>query len=283
MSQENFIDIKRLVKSKNPKLARLIPGFIYRYLKRILHQNEVNDFMQRNGHLKNEDFCSIIIKEFNININIEGIENIPSEGGVIFVMNHPLGGMDAMALVHALRNKRTDIRFIVNDLLLNLTPLQDLFVGVNKHGSNERKLHQQMTELFSSDHAIGIFPAGLVSRRIKGQIVDLEWKKTFVRYAKRNNKTIIPIFIKGRLSRFFYNLSNFRRFLGIKANIEMLYLSDELHNQKGKKIRFVVGKPIHVDQFSKEDSDEIIAEKIKEIVYQLGKKDKIQSDGTNYR
>lgn len=276
MSEENFIDIKRLVKSKNPKLARLIPGFIYRYLKRILHQNEVNDFMRRNGHLKDAAFCTQIIEEFKITTQLEGIENIPSDGGVIFAMNHPLGGMDAMALVHALKDKRNDIRFIVNDLLLNLTPLQGLFVGVNKHGTNERKLHMQMTELFSSDHAIGIFPAGLVSRKIKGQITDLEWKKTFVRYAKRNNKTIVPIFIEGKLSNFFYNLSIFRRFIGIKANIEMLYLSDELYKQKGKKIRFVVGKPIHVDQFDKEDSDEKIAEKIKTSVYQLGKNDKIE-------
>lgn len=272
MSEENFIDVRKLVKSKNPKLARLIPGFVYRYLKKVLHQDEVNDFMRRNGHLKNEDFCNVIVKEFELKVDAQGIDHIPDEGGVILAMNHPLGGMDAMALVYLLRNKRTDIKFIVNDLLLNLKPMQDLFVGVNKHGTNERKLHIQMTELFSSDAAIGIFPAGLVSRRIKGKITDLEWKKTFVRYAKRHNKTIIPIYIEGRLSDFFYNLSNFRRFLGLKANVEMLYLSDELYKQKGKHIRFVVGEPILAEELKKDKSDEQIAEEIKNSVYQLGKK-----------
>lgn len=271
MVEENFIDIRKLVQDKNPRLAKLIPGFVYSYLKRILHQDEVNDFMRRNGHLKNEAFCNAIVDEFDLKIDIQGIENIPGEGGVILAMNHPLGGMDAMALVHALHKKRTDIKFIVNDLLLNLTPMKDLFVGVNKHGSNERKLHIQMTDLFSSDAVIGIFPAGLVSRRIRGKITDLEWKKTFVRYARRNNKPIVPIHIEGRLSGFFYNLSNFRRFIGIKANIEMLYLSDELYKQKGRHIRFVVGKPIYSDQLSNGKSDEEIAQEIKQTVYKLKK------------
>lgn len=272
MSDSNFIDIKKLVKSKNPKLAKLIPGFIYNYLKKVLHQDEINDFMAKNGHLKNEFFCSAVLNKFNIKIEIEGIENIPIDEGVILAMNHPLGGMDAMALVHGLQERRKDIKFIVNDLLLNLAPLKELFVGVNKHGSNERQLHVQMTELFSSDAAIGIFPAGLVSRRKKGVVSDLEWKKTFIRYAKRHDKQIVPIYIEGRLSNFFYNLSNFRSFIGIKANIEMLYLSDELFKQRNKTIRFVVGKPIHVSDFSKEKSDEVIANEIKNNVYLLGKK-----------
>jgi putative hemolysin len=269
MSTSNFIDIQKLVQSKSPKLAKWIPGFIYRYLKRILHQDEVNDFMKRNGHFKNDEFCNAIVKEFELKVNIKGLENIPKEGGVILAMNHPLGGMDAMALVYALREHRKDIRFIVNDLLLNLTPLEELFVGVNKHGSNERKLHMQMTELFSSDVAIGIFPAGLVSRRIKGKITDLEWKKTFVKYAKRHNLSIVPIHIEGRLTSFFYNLSNFRRFIGIKANVEMLYLSDELYKQKGKRIEFVVGNPIQPAQLKDGKTDEEWADEIKKIVYQL--------------
>ncbi|MBX2950044.1 MAG: 1-acyl-sn-glycerol-3-phosphate acyltransferase [Crocinitomicaceae bacterium] len=269
MSEDNFIDIRKLVQSKSPKLAKLIPGFIYRYLKRILHQDEINDFMRRNGHLKNEAFCNVIVEEFDLRVEMKGMDHIPAEGGVILVMNHPLGGMDAMALVHALGTKRTDIKFIVNDLLLNLAPLKELFVGVNKHGSNERQLHMQMTELFSSDAAIGIFPAGLVSRRKNGKIADLEWKKTFVRYARRNNKTIIPIYIEGRLSSFFYNLSNFRRFIGIKANIEMLYLSDELYKQKGKRIQFTVGKPIQPDELKNGKSDEEVAQDIKATVYEL--------------
>jgi putative hemolysin len=277
MKQQKFIDIQKLVASKSPKLAKFIPGFVFSYLKRILHQDEINAFMAKNEHLENEEFCSAVITQFNIQVEGKNLENIPNSGGVILVMNHPLGGMDAMALVHLLKNKRKDIKFIVNDLLLNLTPIKGLFVGVNKHGANSRKLPEQMEELFLSEQLIGIFPAGLVSRKKKGKIEDLEWKKTFVKYAKNHNKTIIPIYIEGRLSNFFYNLSNIRSFFGIKTNVEMLYLSDEMHNQKGKSIRFVVGEPFTIDSFAELKSDKKIAEAIKNKVYRL----KSQLDNKN--
>ncbi|MEZ4890875.1 MAG: 1-acyl-sn-glycerol-3-phosphate acyltransferase [Crocinitomicaceae bacterium] len=176
MKQQKFIDIQKLVASKSPKLAKFIPGFVYSYLKRILHQDEINAFMAKNEHLENEEFCSAVITQFNIQVEGKNLESIPNSGGVILVMNHPLGGMDAMALVHLLKNKRRDIKFIVNDLLLNLTPIKGLFVGVNKHGANSRKLPEQMEELFSSEQLIGIFPAGLVSRKKKGKVEDLEEK-----------------------------------------------------------------------------------------------------------
>lgn len=277
MKQQKFIDIQKLVASKSPKLAKFIPGFVYSYLKRILHQDEINAFMAKNEHLENEEFCSAVITQFNIQVEGKNLESIPNSGGVILVMNHPLGGMDAMALVHILKNKRKDIKFIVNDLLLNLTPIKGLFVGVNKHGANSRKLPEQMEELFSSEQLIGIFPAGLVSRKKKGKVEDLEWKKTFVKYARNHHKTMIPIYIEGRLSNFFYNLSNIRSFLGIKTNLEMLYLSDEMHNQKGKTIRFIVGEPFTIDSFEELKSDKKIAEAIKNKVYRL----KSQLDNKN--
>jgi len=271
MQKTEFIDIRKLVESKNKRLAKWLPGFVFSYLKRILHQDEINDFMFRHGHLKNEAFCSAIVNEFELDVSLDGLENIPNKGGVILAMNHPLGGMDAMALVHALRDKRTDIKFIVNDLLLYLTPMNDLFVGVNKHGTNERKLHHQTNELFESDALIGIFPAGLVSRRKKGKIEDLTWKKMFVKYARRHKKTVVPVYIEGELSNFFYNLSNMRKFLGVKANVEMLYLSDELYKQRGKSIRFVIGNPISPDFMEKKGSDLQVAQEIKKRVYQLAK------------
>lgn len=269
MSQEKFIDIRQLIKSKSPKLERFLPGFIIRYLKRILHQDEVNDFIERNGHLKNEAFCNVIVDEFRLNIQVSGLEHLPTSGGAILAMNHPLGGMDAMALLTAIQSQRTDVKFIVNDLLLNLKPLQEIFVGVNKHGSNKRNLNRQMEELFASNQLVGVFPAGLVSRKKQGIIKDLEWRKTFVKYAKRYDKPIIPIFIDGQLSNFFYRLSNVRSFFGIKLNLEMLYLSDELFKQKGKTINYVIGEPIWMNQMDTTKNEFELAQKIKEKVYSL--------------
>lgn len=271
MEAKKFIDIRKLIESKNPTLLRWLPNFVVKYLERILHQDEINQFLIDHPTQKNEEFCRAAIRFFNITIEIEGLENIPQSGGVTLAMNHPLGGMDAIALVDAISSKRTDLKFIVNDLLLNLEGMKGMFVGINKHGKTNEKIHQKIDELFHSDKAVCIFPAGMVSRKQKGLVRDLEWKKTFVMLSKRANHPIVPIYIDGKLSNFFYRLSNFRKFIGIKANIEMLYLSDELFKQKNVTMKFRVGKPITPEMLDESKSHREWAQWIRNSVYELEK------------
>lgn len=269
MNEEKLIDIRKLIASKNPKLLKVLPNFILRYLENILHQDEINDFVIRHADKKNELFAQAVIDDFNIDVQIEGLENIPKEGGITIVMNHPLGGMDAMAFISALRHHRTDLKFIVNDLLLYLEGMQGMFVGVNKHGKNDLKNLHKIDDLFSSSEAICVFPAGLVSRKIDGEIIDLEWKKTFVTQSKKYDRLVVPVHIEGKLTPFFYNLSKFRRTLGIKANIEMLYLADQLYKQKNRTIRIKVGKPVDLKSEIVQGNDKKIAQQIKNQVYDL--------------
>lgn len=271
MSKEKFIDVEKLIESKNPKLLKWLPGFVLRYLKRILHQREINEFLARTKDKKNIDFCEEVVEFMNIQVEVEGLEHIPKDGKITIAMNHPLGGMDAMILIYALRKQRTDVKFIVNDLLMNLTNLSDLFVGINKHGKNQGSTRGKVKALFESDSAVCIFPAGMVSRKEDGIIQDFEWKKTFVTYAKSCDRTIIPVFIEGRLSNFFYRLYSFRKFIGIKANIEMLYLSNEMFKQKNKTLKFIVGKPVTNEVLYSNESDRKIAQEIRKGVYQLKK------------
>ena len=268
MQKEKFIDIKRLIASKSPRLAKWLPGFVINYLKRILHEDQINDFLESHKEVYNAEFCHDVIDYFDIKVEIIGKENIPKTGPAILTMNHPLGGMDAIALVDALKDERSDLKFIVNDLLMNLHNIKDLFVGVNKHGKNDGSIRQQISDLFESDQAVCIFPAGLVSRKSKGKIEDLDWKKTFITYADKFNQPIIPIHIEGELSPFFYRLSNFRKALGIKMNIEMLYLADEMFKQHGKTIRFTIGKPLYVSELTTA-SERDRAQEVKHRVYRL--------------
>lgn len=272
MSQEDFINVRRLIGSKNPRLLKWLPGFIIRYLERILHQREINDFLRNYPDLRNQDFCKGVLEEIGVSYSIEGMENIPKDGKCVLVMNHPLGGMDAMVLVEALRDHRTDMKFIVNDLLLHLEPLKDIFVGINKHGRTSSRNLYQVNQLFASEQLVCIFPAGLVSRKKKGLVRDLEWKKTFVRQSRLNDQLIVPVHIDGRLSNFFYRLSNFRTFLGIKTNIEMLYLADELFRQKGHHVKITVGKPVQASTIDPNKSDKEIAEWFRQEVYRIAKK-----------
>lgn len=253
--QEKFIDIEKVIKSKNPRLLKWLPKFFVNYLKRILHQNEINQILAENKDLYDFDFAKDIITRFNVNVTAYGTENIPKSGGYIFASNHPLGGIDALALITVMEPYRKDMQFVVNDILMNLKNLSGLFVGVNKHGGNTKQALSKVDELFASDKAVFVFPAGLVSRKKKGKVADLEWKKTFITRAKKHNKSIVPVYVGGNLSNFFYRLSNLRKLLGIKTNIEMLYLADETFKQKHKNINIVFGKPIPASTFGATKSD----------------------------
>lgn len=271
MENKKFIDIRALIGSKNPTLLKWLPGFVLRYLERILHQDEINQFIVDHPTHKNEAFCQAVIDYFNIKIEVEGLENIPQEGGVTLAMNHPLGGMDAMALVTAIQHRRVDLKFIVNDLLLHLEGMKGMFLGVNKHGKNNEGTHQKIDDLFGSDSVVCIFPAGLVSRKSKGKVRDLEWRKTFVALSVKHGNPIVPIYIDGTLSPFFYRLANFRKFIGVKVNIEMLYLANELFKQRDVTMKLRIGKPIEPSTFTDDKSYREWAAWIREKVYELEK------------
>lgn len=266
---ELHIDVRKLIGDKNPGLLKKLPGFAISYLERIIHQKEINSFLAKKGHLKNYEFCEAVVDYLKIQSEFHGIERIPKTGPVILVLNHPLGGVDGVAFIAAMKNHRPDLVFLVNDLLLNIVPLKDLFVGVNKHGKNKSETRDTIAQMFNSDKAICIFPAGLVSRKQQGVIKDLEWKRTFVTYAKTTGHPIIPIHIEGKLSRFFYGLHRLRTWLGIKTTLEMLYLADELYKQRGKKIVFTVGDPIFLSNDEKNKDEQRIAQEIKEQLYNI--------------
>jgi len=269
MEKKKIIDLRRLIASKNEKLLRWMPRFVLRYLERIIHQDEINTLLEKAGELKDAEFSDAVMEEFKITISSSGLENIPKTGPLIIVLNHPLGGMDALALISLLKNHRPDLRFIVNDILMNLENLNGLFIGINKHGINKKNVREDIEKAFNSEHAICIFPAGLVSRKINGLVQDLEWKRTFVTYARSLDRAVIPVKIDGQLSPFFYRLSRLRRFFRIKANIEMLYLADELFKQRNKTLTFTVGKVIKMNQFDTSLTDKEVASEIRKIVHEL--------------
>jgi putative hemolysin len=262
------IDVEGVLAKKNPKLARFLPPFIISYLKRIVHQDEVNAMINKASDLYGLPFVDAILKEYRIRVEATGLDNIPKEGRIIVASNHPLGGIDGVGLMQAVGRVRKDVLFPVNDILLLLENLKPLFIPVNKHGSNAENLHL-FNDTFDGNSLICYFPYGLVSRRKKGKIEDLEWKKTFITKARSSKRDIIPTHIGGRSSNFFYNLSYIRKKLGIKANIEMLYLSDEFHKQKGSTMRITFGKPIPWQTFDKRFSDAQWAEMLRIHVYKL--------------
>jgi len=272
---EKFINIEKIIASKNPRLLKLLPGFILRYVKRVLHVDELNEAIYRNRNRHGIDFIDAAMEEFGANTSVQGEENIPREGGVIMAANHPLGGLDGIAFMKVAGQYRTDIRFFVNDLLMHLKNFAPIFVPVNKLGRNSPEYMQKFEEIYASETCLLIFPAGLVSRRQKGGVVrDLVWRKSFITKAIQYKKNIVPVFIDGHNSKRFYNLAYWRKKIGIKANVEMFYLPDEMYRQKGKTITFIFGEPISWETFTKDKPAEYWSEKVKEHVYALKSGDK---------
>ncbi|MDD2963478.1 MAG: 1-acyl-sn-glycerol-3-phosphate acyltransferase [Bacteroidales bacterium] len=267
-AEYQMIDIDRVLAEKNPRLKRLLPRFLLRLIKRILHQDEINDFIMRHRHLEGLPFVRAVLSDFQVTIRVVGQENLPEGGRFVVAANHPLGGLDGLALMQAVGDYRPDLVFPVNDLLLNIPNLRPLFLPVNKHGRNIN-LSKMLDDTFSGSKALLYFPAGLCSRRQEGQVLDLEWKKTFVTKARQYQRDVVPVHIDGANRSFFYNLARFRVKLGIKANIEMFFLPDEMFRQKGKVITITFGKPVKWSSFTASRTDQQWAALLRELVYRL--------------
>lgn len=263
------IDVRKVLTSKNPALGKVIPGFLINYLKRIVHEDELNDFLEQNGHLKDRELISAWLKFLKIDYQVWGRENIPAEGRYIFVSNHPLGGLDGIVFINELSARFSDIKFPVNDILTYIGNLSGIFLPVNKHGNQGREGARLLEEAYASDTQILYFPAGLCSRKKRGVIKDLVWHKSFISKAIQHNRDIVPAYFSGRNSSFFYNLANIRKGLGIRANFEMLYLADEMFLQKDKKIDLVFGEKIPWQTFDKSKTPPEWAEWVKTKCYDL--------------
>lgn len=265
---EKFVDIENLIREKNPNLLNYLPGFVIKYLRKIIHEEDVNYEIDTNRHTNGIGFANMVVRKFHISIEIVGEENIPKKGRQILVANHPIGSIDSCALVSILGQYRTDMYFLANDLLQTLPSMRDLLIPVNKHGSNRENI-EIINKYFDSDALMLFYPAGLVSRRNKGVIMDLEWKSTCIKKAVKHKRDVIPVYIEGRVSNFFYNLYSIRKFFGIKQAIEMLYLVDEMYKQDNNTIKFIFGKPIPYQQFDNTQKEDKWTQLVKEHVYHL--------------
>lgn len=245
MENKKFIDIDKVLKEKAYKLYRWLPRFAINWLKRKLHEDEINQAMIDFKDYYGLEFNSKALERLGAKVVSIHQELVPKAERIVVAANHPLGGLDGMALIKSVGEVRPDVNFFVNDILKNLKNYGDVFVAVNKVGASSTKSLRTMDDVFRSDSAILFFPAGLVSRKMDGKIRDLKWKKSFVTQSIDHDRWIQPVFIEGQNSNFFYNFANIRKKLGIKGNLEMLFLPDEMFCAKNKEIRIHYSKPFH--------------------------------------
>ena len=245
------LDVTQAIASKNKKLAKWLPRFIIRWVENLIHQDEMNLFFAKHEHDSPLEFAKHTLEGFaQASVTVTNEEKIPKEGRYIVVSNHPLGAIDGLAMISLIGKYRSDIKFPVNDLLMAIQPMHGIFIPINKHGKNSMEAARELDNAFASNDLIIYFPAGLCSRKINGQIQDLEWKKTIIQKAVAYQRDIIPAFFEGKNSERFYRIANWRKRLRIKTNLEMLLLPDEMVRQKGNKFTVTFGIPISYTTFN---------------------------------
>lgn len=266
----NTLDLDKIFKSKAPKLYAKTPSFILRYLKKKVHIDELNEILTINKDRYGVDFMDAVVGYFDLKLKINGLENIDKNGRYIFVSNHPLGGLDGICL-SAIVGKKFDkrIKYLVNDLLYYIKNLQPIFVPVNKYGKQAKDKAKAINDAYLSDDQIITFPAGICSRKTGGKIIDLQWQKSFIHKAIETKRDVIPVHFNARNSNFFYRFANCRKALGIKFNIEMLFLPDEMFKNKHQTFTITFGEPVKWETFDKSKTPQQWADEVKNITYKL--------------
>lgn len=265
------VNLRAIFRQKNPALARFIPGFVFNIIERIVHQNGINYLIRTYGHKRDLEFIRDVVNDLEVKFVVEGLDKVDKQGRYIFVSNHPLGGFDGLLLMLAVGEKFPEFRFVVNDILMHIRTISGLFVPVNKHGAQGHDNTRRLNELYASDKQVITFPAGLVSRRIKGKITDLPWKNSFIKKATSSGRDIVPVYFSGRNSGLFYGIGSIRKLVGIKANIEMFLLVDELYRHRGKTFTIRFGEPVKHTTFTAGQPVSYWVGEVRRRVYELAR------------
>ena len=264
------IDIDQVLQTRAARYYRYIPGFVVRWLERLICQDEINAMLRKIGDKRDVEAADVVLDELNITLQPVGMENIPEEGRFIFASNHPLGGLDGLALISLFgHHYHGEIRFLVNDLLMTLKPLRGIFLPVNKFGRQSRQGATLIEQEYASNRQMLTFPAGLCSRRQNdGTIADLKWHKFVITSAIQHHRDIIPIYFEGQNSKSFYRTANWRKRLGIKFNFEQVLLPREVLRNHGATFGIHIGRPI---SWQKLDATQAAkqAATLRDIVYHL--------------
>ena len=273
------IDLDQVLRERLPRFYRYIPRRAVEWMKRLICQERLNALLAENAGKEGAEFCRGILKSLGIAVKVAEPDRLPprEHRRVILVSNHPLGGLDGMALIDVVqRHYGGQVWFVVNDLLMAVKPLRPVFLPVNKHGRQSREVMVAVERAFRGNDPIIIFPAGLVSRLLpasgsKGkakEVHDLEWRKTFVVKAAKSGRDIVPLFFSGTNSMDFYRKADLRKRLGIRFNLEQILLPREMFHNQGATFTVHVGDTVPCAELASADAG-AVARAIESAVYRL--------------
>ena len=267
------LDIDKILESKMGDKAKKVPRFLVNWLKNIMHQEWLNKHIWETRESEGSAWLVEVLRCFNVTLQVHGEENLPPKDDArryTFVSNHPLGGIDGIAIGSVIGKRYDDnFRYLVNDLLMNLPSLAPLCIPINKTGKQSRDFPRMVEAGFSSDRHMLMFPAGLCSRLIDGEIHDIPWTKTFITKSIQTRRDVVPIYFSGHNSRRFYRIAKLCKALRLKFNVAMLFLVDEMYKNQGKTFHRYIGKPIPYQTFDKTRNAKQWAQWVEDEVYKM--------------
>lgn len=241
------IDLNNILRNRIPSLYHKkisLPGKVVEsVLSGIMKVKRINTFLAKHEGLDGSAFIDALFEEldFSYSVSSKDRDKIPSEGKVVIVSNHPLGGLDGLALLKLVLEVRTDVKIVVNDILLQIENLKSLFLPYNLFDSGIQKesIHA-IDKALKEENAVIFFPAGEVSRLTLNGLQDIPWTRGALHFAEKSRAPILPVFISGRNSLIFYAVS------ALSKPLSMFLLPRELFKQRGKTIPIKVGDLIPV-------------------------------------
>jgi putative hemolysin len=238
-----MLDIEKTILKKYPKLknSKLLKSAVNKFADSLIHQDEINRFMEKNTHLGSYEFIDEVLEYFNFNffVNDKEIENIPISGRVVIIANHPLGALDALSLIKLVSKVRKDIKVVANDMLSIFENVRPILLNVDAFSSTQKKeAIAKVYEALENEEVVIIFPSGEVSRATPTGIKDKKWKKGFLKFAHRTHSPILPIYIGGKNSKTFYSIS------ALNKKLSTALLPNEMFKQRDNSIEMIVGELI---------------------------------------
>ena len=268
MENKRFkIDIDEVLKAK---VKKKLPKFLVNFLKRRIHQDEINDCIEKAEHPQGVGFFDEALNYLDIKYEVRGAENLDPSRRCIFASNHPIGGPEALIMGSVMRRYYGEsFRVPVNNILAHFHPLAEFFVPINMGGRQTKEISEGLTRMFESPYQVLVYPAGKCARKEHGKVTEQPWKKMFITQSRKYERDVVPVHMSGDISNLFMFLTGFSNFIGLKFNIRMFMLVDELFKKQHKTFVITFGKPIPYTTFDKSKSDQQWAESVKQIVENL--------------
>jgi len=269
-SVPKVIDVELALQEKIPDIYKKIPGVLIRLMEKVIRQADMNRMIHESSHLNGIPLVDWVLDQFGVNIVVKGKKLIPKKGRYIYPANHPIGGLDGLAIVSVVAKIHPLIKFVANDLLRVIKGFDSISLYIARFGQINRRNAILINKTLASEAQLLVQPAGTVSKRNPVKIRDLAWNKFFIHKAIQYKRDVIPIHVQARNSRLFYNIASFRKIFRIKSNLEMFLLPREMFNKSGKTITITFGIPIAYKTFDDSRTHLEWAQKVREYVYVLG-------------